>query len=673
MSRSASTLDRTEEIFGLLEDSNLKARAYIEVWDGSSWILIPDLNESKGIDWTEDRRRFAYSNFSLTPTASSIGFEVINLDGKYSEGSGSIYEEILSNNSKVKLTSGYKLSTPVDLTETVLLSGFIEKYLTQYSGGLIIPNISGTETLGRFQDLFNTYYDTILYDSSTYTPLGYVVYSIDNLYKTEKVPKTINLTCTFAGGAVYWKEVDYLFNEAGLTNSTNWNLAGTTVSGSNAFTIAGTGKRYLVIAIVFDGADWSTSTNVSALSVTYDNYIEWIYKSVFYLDSPSYIDPPSPLLPKISISGRDAYKKALETKMNVEDLTGATIDDAIKQVCDRCGIFYSASSIDNLSFFSVRSLSNGLGTIQTGDIILAKLILLANQFGSTKYEIYLSYDSTIDDKILFVKPRPSSYSASVVMDYRKYKQLGSLKKNYDKLLSRFSIYTSEPSVNKQELLGTSIVSVSGDVTISWSGNAIFLNYDFLGIGSATLTDITPTSITFNFSVDPSMTINVYGCKFNGAEPTYWSEYINHNNMIYGGIDDKQINEFLISSDEAKSVCKALVADYGSPLYEASNISFSKLNLILENNDICFVWSRNLLIDRLFYIVGISYHWDRSSSPQDSTSFKLQDTGRRFSDVGSFKWDDVEKWDIGYVWDQDLGVLSTSDPNNYNRSIPVEFS
>lgn len=680
MSRQASTPERTEEIKFLLAGSNLKAHAYIEIERGGVWRITPDLNENRGIEWTEDRRRYDYSNFSLTPIANDIKFQIINKFGKYSEGSGQPEAGSIDNNVRVRVTAGYKLPSSVEKTRNILISNFHLLYHTQISSGTVIADANNVAGFSEkhFNDLFATKYDAHKYDTAKLTPSGYAIYADDGIDGGQRKIKQVRLTANSDKLRAYWAEVESPYSIDDINVETKWNSLGTLANGENVFTVSSTGKRYFLIAVVWDGIPWSDPAALENIDLIADDFMEWIYRSVYYLDSPDFDDPPNPALATIDCVARDAWKKMLEIEVNTQDLTGQRIDQIFKDLCDQVGVKYSATSIDDLGLFPVRALSTGLGDVEKGDSICARLIEIINQDGLTKYEMYLAYDATIDDNILFVKPRPSSYEAVVVFDFHKYRQLGKLRKNYDKLVSRFTIFSEDKQVDKTVNLATQVITTSGLTTISWATPSVYLQYSFTGPGStpeeSTIVDMTPTSITFNFTVVPNVTVKVFGCAWTAGEPTYWGEYINHRNMLLrGGITNKLKNELVTSSAEAKAICKGFSIDYGTPLYDSTGLQFARLNLLLEDNDIAFVWSRSLNIDRLFYVVGIVYKWDRAQKPGDSTVFKIQDTGRRFTDVGNFEWDNVEKWDIGYKWDQSLGVLATDDPTNYDYLKPVRFA
>jgi hypothetical protein len=669
MSRQASTVNRREEIQGLLLGSNIKSLAYLEVEKDGCWKVVDDLSESKGIDWTENRKKFQYANYSLTPDINTISFQVVNKDAKYSEGSGTIYEEIFKNDTRVRVTSGYKLSDLQLLTDNLGCADY-NFYTKNLDGFLVMDsgNSLGQEN-AYFTNLFTPLYDSETYSDSTYGEGGYGIYVKDYVYTGLSFAKKIKVTANGTFGNVYWFESDNRNDFPTISGS--WNFLGTTINGTANFSIVGTSKRYLAVAIVCDGVSW-VGKSVSSVDVDCDSYAEWIYKSVFYLDSPSYSDPPAPALPMISCSGRDAWKKAIETEINLQNVSGQTIDAIIKSVADRCGIRYSASSIDNLASYGVRTLSGGLNDVKKADEIMDSLISIVNKFGSTKYEMYLSYDQGEDDNILFVKPRPSVYQADAVFDYRRYKTLGSIRKNYDKLIFRVTALNEDKPINEDQVLATQTILTAGFVTISWTGNAIYKSYEIVGAGDSILVDVTPTSFTFNFTGIVNCTVTIRGSKFTGANPAFWGEYFNHKNMLSKtGMATKIKNQLLISSAEAKLISKGYALDNGTPVYDSTGLSFSRCNLILENNDVAFVFSRNLLLDRLFFVTGVQYHWDRSEDPQDTTSFNLQDAGLRFSDIGTFRWDDTEIYDIGYVWDQDLGVLAKKDDTDYSYLIPIE--
>ena len=86
MIRSASTLERTSLLRNKLKSSNLKGQVIIEVFVNGEWERLDDIDARRGVSWNKSAKTFKYANFALTPMASTINFDIVNTNGRYSEG-----------------------------------------------------------------------------------------------------------------------------------------------------------------------------------------------------------------------------------------------------------------------------------------------------------------------------------------------------------------------------------------------------------------------------------------------------------------------------------------------------------------------------------------------------------------------------------------------------------
>ena len=216
-------------------------------------------------------------------------------------------------------------------------------------------------------------------------------------------------------------------------------------------------------------------------------------------------------------------------------------------------------------------------------------------------------------------------------------------------------------------LDSATYTTTGTKTLSWSDTyggqtAEAKRYQVTvnsGDAVVTLNDVQPTNISFvitGSSIDVS--IGVWGNRWN-TEPSFEGEYISHTNMTNNkGITSRIINPLVISDAECHDIAEGFIDDYGTVNFETNNVKWPYLNLMPEINDMQLLWSRWTYTDDLYYINSISYHWDNSRTPSDSTDFKLDDSGLNFSDVSSFIYDDIIDYDTGYVYDMAHGVGAT---------------
>jgi hypothetical protein len=679
--RAASTPARTEEIIASLSGDKRNAEVVLYYWADNAWNLLEDLDEEAGVQWDQPSTRFDYTSIVLVPQASNIGFTVKNWDGRYSPGSGTQWSGVLDANTKIKLQAGYTLADygatanlPMNLLEGINGYGFYFKNV----GGVLVPDATNTsgDTSKYFHDVYTLYGDGATYGDSYYGPGGYFVSTL--VFPTKDYNATkIKVTAQRDHLKVYYKVHIGRDSDAITFNLDQWIYAGETISGTVALDINAIG-RIIDVAIFDDGYYGWTPQGVTALSIDYQTKIEWVYNSVFYLDTPEFTDPPAPEIATVICAGRDVFKRAQEHEMNLPDISGLTVDQVIKYVCDEALIPYTSTSIADLSAFGTRTLTTGLENSTTADKILEYCMQLITQYGLPRYQMFILYDPVVDDNVLTVKLKSTSAAPDMIFTQPVVSQIGNKRKNYDRLVTRFSVYSKKESFNNQTLLATQNITAAGDYTISWSGD----NYDknlkvTVNSGSATVTlqavaiPVTPTSVLIHvagtaFDID----VKVYGNTFT-TTPAAAGENFYLPNMLGGAGKTLFIENLLVNDDaEAQRIAKALTDDCGSPAYEIGDIQFPYLNVMLDQNDTAAVWSKINFIQNFYNILNVKFAWNRAASPQQTTGYALVDNGQLLT---SERWDDIVKWDTGWLWDMQFGPRATSDNTDYNYLKPVEFT
>ncbi len=686
--RTASTDARTEEIQGNLIGSQCKAELalYFENSSGD-WQLLEDLDEENGVNWTDAGQRSDYANVVLIPAVSTIEFQVKNFEGKWSPGSNSFFDNALDLNTRIKLKAGYQLtSLGLENTESMsMIEGpYCFNYNTTNNGSAIVldePNIHGNVD-SYFTDFFNVPYDSTTYDATTYTPSAYFVSTFAFTKQGLNNIVDFDITTNTTNGTIFYRTFnDREAFEANNTTSASWTNAGATTGAAQSITVtSGNDAKYLQVAVIFDGVAWSDDIQVTSLDINFTSYIEWIYESVYYLDSPEYQDPPAPEIPVIICSGRDSFKKAIETDLNIEDLSGGVfIDQLIKDTCDQIGLGYTTASIADLTVFGTRNLATGLEDAKKATDVFEKCMQILTQRGSDRYVMYTRYDSSVDDKILFVQPRPETFEEFAAFQKNYVSQIGAKRRNYDRLMKRMTVLSKNGTAAAQEQLGTGTYTTASTQTISWSGDAEYKRYTVtVNSGSPTVTldttdPVQPTQISFIITgTEPfSVTITVFGNKWDSGAPTYEGEAIHHENMIANKGITRRIENLLIKSDtECRLIAEGFIDDYGSPSFEVGGLVYPYLYLLADLNDGALLISPIVFINTIYLINSISHHWDRSSSPSDSSSFNLNDSG---SELSNAQWDSGLKWNSGLIWDIQFPLSQTSDVTNYDYLKPVEFS
>lgn len=676
---SASSIDRSSEIYQKLTQDNLKGHVvlYYKNRGDDDWTYLEDLDIDNGVLWGGKVKSSKPGSFLRTPTCKTISFDVVNTEGEYCPESGYAKAGVLRDGTKIKLRGGYLLESaqyPM-LTETATLNGTDAYFFhTKYDGGVCLDPDTPAETETYFKDLFATTYDSETYDDSLYTPAGYYVYTFDFLRHGFACPHKLSVTTNFTEGKIYYRNVDNIFTaKEPLGYSTGWTEYGATDGGTQEIFPAVSKKRYFQVAILWDAVDWDPARKVTAISLQYKNYIEWMYNQVYTLEEPKYSDPEAPETPKLECSGYDSFYKALEMDFNFPSLaSGYTIDELIKMVVDACGMRYSSDSIDDLSLYGQKT-SNPLTKPEPAYTVLERLMELLLRSGSVAYEMYTEYDSTVDDDVLYVKPRPSEYYSPFVMSYEKYQSIAGRTIDRNNLMQRVTVASSSMTASDDALLDSEIgYSTAGNLTLSWSGNKYFKRIKItINSGDPTVTIVSQsaTSVVLNITGTFNVDVYIYGAALNGSVPTYYTETLSIGPMIEGrGFTGKIENEFITSQAEANAISAGYIEEYGEPANVLNNLRWPYLNLIFEVNDPAMIWSRLLFEDTIYRIVGINHNWSLSRNPDDGTIFQLQDTGIDYLDQGDIVYDrdqypisgEPVKWDYGFVWDMGYGVNGTED-------------
>jgi len=671
--RTASTSERTDEIIGSLSGPKLSSVVEIAVKNNGIWETIEDVDEETGIDWDSKGMRFDYSAIPLVPEPSTVKFTVKNFDGKYSPGSGTAWADLLDADTRVRLRAGYVLSNFGEPSSQSI--GIYFPYYFKMDGSSDQLNTVGNANTW-FKDISpGLYGDGATYGDAHYGAYGYVIYRkrLSSQANADKI-NSVTVTAPNSGYAVYAmaRNVESIEGH----NSSDWTYLGVTTGGADTFPCSIVGQ-WAYIAIVRIGGTYGDTLPVT-VSVSTSSKIEWIYYSIFHLDTPEFTDPPAPEMATVICSGRDIFKRAQETDFNFPDLSGGVaIDDAIKIVLDSCGIPYTTTSIDDLGAFAVRVLAVGLGKSEKGDSALEKLIQCTWQDGLPRYLAYVAYDVGIDENVFFFKQRPSVFNETNVFNYSNMENIGSRRKNYDKIIKRLGVFSKKESQDAEVSLGTGSYSTTGSKTISWSGNAEDKRIVYTitaGNPTIVLTDESPTSVSFTIDGTGSIDVEVFGCKWASTAPDSEGEWQNIANMNSGKGKTSYIeNPLVIDSAEAKSIAKSFITDYANPQYEIGNLVSPYLNLLFDVLSTSLVWSKVNYIDTLFYITNVSHHWDRQAEPQQKTTYTLTDTGKTLADLGRITWDAGFKWDMGWVWDMMQGPRYAGDTTDYSYLKPIGFT
>ena len=473
------------------------------------------------------------------------------------------------------------------------------------------------------------------------------------------------VTCNTDNGKIFYRFFND-FDKLRQFNNTSkdWVFYGPTINGTISVDVGHNIERFFQVGILFDGGFWSDDIRINSITITKSNFIEYLYTDIFYLDTPTFDEPPAPRVPKVKCKGRDIYKRAIENEVNLKDLTNTPtgdtpIDQLIKDVCDSIGIPYSDTSIENLDAFIPRMWPRGLKETKKASEVFELIMQFLNQKGKEKYQMFVEYDPARDESVLHVKTKPFQKKADFIFNHVSFQRIGSKRKNYDKLLKSISTFSEKNQVNEEIELDSVTFVDKGLKEITWFAKRSFKRYEIKinsGKPNIELIEVTPLDIKFNIESELpfSARITVYGSKWKD-NPLSQGEAINHKNMLgKRGNNIKIENPLLINDDEAKVVAEGFVEEFGEPVIEARGLDYPYLNLMLNINTMTMIWSRFIFLSNLYFITGVKYKWNDGKSPRDSTSFNLDDSGSKLEDISNFIYDEVLEYNIGYVYDMKHG-------------------
>lgn len=673
------TDDRRQEIIDQFEGGTQKVFARVRYEDDDGvWRTIPDVSEN-GITTTKDTTINKYSSVNLTPKCSTCSFTVLNKDFEYSEGSGSTKEGVLRAERKVELWFGVGLPTYGDEYETdgVRISDAF-CFFTKYEDGALVldkTNSSGNAD-DYFQSIFDTLYDSGLYDASTYTKTGYAVCTFDSVEEGK-----YGLYALSASVTANTTNITILYRFVDLESDTGaWTEWGASSNGTSTISIEQLfEKRYLQIAFVFASPRWSALDAISAVTLTVKSKVEWIKDGTFYLDEPDYKEPAVNVMPTVSCTGRDAWKQAIESEYNIPAYTAVYYDTIIKSLCDIFAIPYTSESIADLSSFGAVTLTAGYTTTVTLDTILNDIMEIIGP----DYLMWIDKDGYLHCEL-----KPTSYQCDHVFDYRFYKEAIKTKLT-DIQLKKVSLDSSEESLLAEELLGEDNYTAAGQYTISWSGEATAKRYEFSFVSGESdyihfyLDSWTVESGTFTIQQTVGsdafeVNVKVYGCKYASTVPDASAQATSTTNTeSNSGCSVTLINPLVDSNATATRIVEALLAAREEVQYQVI-INFNLLFPLSDINEQALLLSRALFDNNIYLITGISQTYDGSASAR--TTITLTDTGKNFSDNGSPSYDmngltegegDI-MYDSGIIYDIDI-FGNNKDTIDYSDMEDLYFS
>jgi len=670
-----STSDAFDDLLDVLSSGSSHPIARVQYMsDAQAWVDLEDVLSvtinKKGVD-------NRWNVFSLLPPVSEMTVQMNNFAQKYSDGSGSPFEGILTRNRKLRAFLGYLLNgTSKNIVSISLANESLVLWHTSNAGG-VIKSDSGAEALPpSLAGLTFQLYGSGLYGSGLYQIEGYWESSVIQSGSLDE----LRVTADMGDIDIYMRSSV----SSETLSSENYTLLGETISGIKQFLTPSIDdkKRYFQVAAVFRTGTWGLG-QVSELNLHSRYNLEFFSQGIFLADDPQFTSSKDSY--GASFSARDYFKKALETKISIPSYTGDIIG-IVRLAASKVGIPWTTASLPTVSK-TVTIPSGQPFTTVTAQAILDECITYMAATVNANYRLRIK-----DDGLLTLVSKPAS---AVTADYSLHYayDLFAIQKGYssNNLLQAASVLAKENAVQEQIQLANQTLTSIGDHTITLSYEALFKEVEVYyqtsdpsvnaEIISSALNNVV---IRLTGSGTVSVNVKVNGCRFTGSRPYSGESFASINHIIphvqqgvsgseqrRDGITYKFVNRFISSDAEAKAVADLMVAGYGNKKYQLTVTVWGLP--IAEIDDRFMVYEKYTATNSIFVLENISQSFNAAGASYRSTL--------TFTDLGftlpAFIWDANGQdegpldllWDSGLIWDQDLG-FGEIDNETYENTRPV---
>ncbi len=644
-SNTVRELMQYDVIGGASSKANVRTEWYDEV--NSTWVVFEDI-ESRELEFSNKNKR--YQSYSFLPPATKIDFVLNNFEQIYSTGSGNPKASILKKNLLVRAWSGFELTSGQTFDSVDDFATNTKFVHVQKTGSKLFSDISsyaGTVGNGLGLNLFGE----DVYGGTLYSPLGYYL-------KRESITN-IEQEFLRATSIVSSNQFDFFYRTSPIATfgSAGWRFFGLN-TGTNIINLnADLDDNFIEYGVRFKNPNWSNVDYVSTTTLTKTDNVFVLNRGTFVLDEPDFEDT------KVKCSGRNYLKKALETKINMPDLSGGeNIGTAISFVLDRCNIPYDRDNWDSTG--TAVTVDGTIGTALNNISGWQSLDLLMDSLNAGNDDWRLKFE---EDGGLSLKIIPTDREADWTAHYNF--NIENISKDFDsdKQLQRITAVNKNFIVNKETLLA----SYSGTATskhLSYS-SAIYVRYTDANDVILSEDDRTNTAIDFSMS-GSTADIKVYGCTpRNAITNELWSELGNSDNIkSNNGSTYKKTNPFM-NQAQLKSWTEYMISVNADPQKKVTLSMVS--NPFLELNDKIVVFDLYTYTDDIYNLQSIKETWN---DPVLKDVLTLEDSGVA---IGAFTWDrngifsglNDLTYDTGLVWDQDL-TIGGSDSRVYET--PISF-
>ena len=327
----------------------------------------------------------------------------------------------------------------------------------------------------------------------------------------------------------------------------------------------------------------------------------------------------------ISISGRDAFKRAMENSISSTTYTSTDVGEILRDYLTLAGIPNSSATIPNLgTTITVSSVTN-ITNVRTSEAINGIMSYINAVVGG--YRLFINEDGYAE-----IRAIPSDYTVfDYEMDYFNHLLSSSYTYKKNQSINRCDVFRVDHTVSAQAIVATATQTSTGTFTTSWANPSVYLAIDANFNASDDSIDIiidqvSTTSVIYTITgsgaVDVDLTFRA--CQLSATPPYIGSAISWGLHKDKNGITKKIVNPFVQSSAEARRIAEKVIEDYGvdNPMVASFAVPG---NPLLEPMDRVMVADLNSTKKNLYAVEALSHNFDYTGT-QFKTNVRMKYSG-----------------------------------------------
>jgi len=667
MARSASSSTAALNLLQIKSRSRSNPVAKVQYYKNGSW---QDAKDVINLSFSQSFRNQQVGKFLIVPPAQTMSTTWDNANSQYTpEGTGS-YADVIKRNLPLRGSLGYKLDTPVAQTYSLPVSNSYEKYKTQTVGAKIYNDVSNTNSVTAYSGFtISPLYTSQTYSDGTYAPEAYYISNAIDFESSSGV------SITGLSVDSDTNKIDFYYRASNTESDLNgtalaFTSLGSAVNGTKSFSFS-VSERYFQIAIVWRTGVWSTSSGyVENISIGYTDSREFFSFGEFPLDKASF--QPSFESKKVTLTGRDSLKYAIEKKISTSDYTSTDVAQIIRDVAERAGLETNDGVVEYVSDTGYTVSISGYVDTKAIDALNEAMLYLISK--NENYFLYINDDNYLTLDI------PQTTTDEFNHIFNSKSDIDSLSKELssDDLLQKVSIRSTDTDAEKnaESVLASATYTSAGVKTLSWASDATNPRPEVTLNTSTTTYDygaITPTSFEITIGgTNPNISITIYGNEISGSYSGYIGEAINQTNFDAGaGRTLDLVNRFVQNNAEAQTMAQKIIERFPATISNFEwRVNFSgNAYPLVQVGDRIIVLEETTLTNHIYLVENIRYSYTGKGAAF-KMSIGAKDLGATLEDTIYDRFLATAAEDLlyadGLYYDMDLWTLD-EDTTTYRKA------